>query len=117
MDAMADVLRAASEAAVGEEEAGVLLDDPERFESAVPVRVEDAEDSIFVARRHARSHSMLSAIAALVCEASSGKTQGVNCPQCGYKNKPEADACNLCGTVLRRKAKKVANTVEMRVGV
>lgn len=41
----------------------------------------------------------------------------MKCLQCGYQNKPEAAACNLCGTLFRKPAKKpanVGNTVEMR---
>ncbi len=39
----------------------------------------------------------------------------MKCPQCGYQNKDDANACNLCHAVLRKlKKANVGNTVEMR---
>ncbi len=37
----------------------------------------------------------------------------MKCPQCGYQNKEDAAACNLCQSVLRKTVKK-ATTVEIK---
>lgn len=43
----------------------------------------------------------------------------MKCLQCGYQNKPESNACNLCGTIFRKEKKPAAGnagnaTVEMK---